>query len=354
MKKLLSILMLAALLLSLVACGGDIIDGTTDAATTDAPTTEEPTTEAATTEAATTEEATTEASSTEPEKFVYKHVVIVGIDGMGAYHKGADTPNMDAIFADYALTDVAQTYNPVASGPSWMSMITGVDPREMKTTTNVGYTATINSKYEAALEKYATLFRLVHDKYNDASIASITGFADMQNVMWPDEEYLYKEMNYTEWWSVEENTEKALDYIEGLDTSKPSFTFIYYTEPDSTGHKSGWGSAEFNAMLTKCDAELGKIFAAVEAKGMLEDTLFIMATDHGGKGKDHGMVLEPEALDITLGFRGKTVTNAKDFDMIFRDIAAIVVEGMGLERDPQWSKLREPAPVVPAELFTKE
>ena len=351
MKKFLSLLLLATILLGLVACGNSVGNDSTE------PTTDEPTTEDnVTTEPVTTEpETTTEPEvTTEPvieeEKFVYKHVVIVGIDGMGAYHKNADTPNMDRIFADYALTDVAQTYAPVASGPSWLSMMTGVDPYVMRVTKNAEDNVAIK-RYSDALAKYDTLFTLVHDTYPDATIASITGYEPMQKYIWNDEDYIYKQYDYREWWSNAENTEKAVDYIENLDLSKPSFTFIYYIEPDSTGHKYEWGSEQFNSVLTECDAGLGAIFDACEARGMLDDTLFIMATDHGGEGTKHGLIMTPAALTITLGFRGKTVNNVKDFNMIFRDIAPMVVEAMGLQPGSKWSTLSAP-PVVPEGVFT--
>ncbi len=331
MKRLIAILLLITLILSLTACGGEKNpnDDTKDSAnandSTEAPVTDE--------------------------NFAYKHVVIVGIDGMGAYHKTADTPNIDSIFADYALTDVAQTYKPVASGPCWMSLLTGADPQVMGLTVNVSTDPRAAQKYVRARDKYPTLFRLFHEKYPDASVASITGYADWQNPMVEDADYIYKEMNYKEWWSNTENTERAVKYIENLDTSKPSFTFVYYIEPDSTGHKVGWGSAEYNAMLTECDAELGKVFKAVEAKGMLDDTLFILATDHGGDGTKHGDIYTEPALTITLGFRGKTVNKVKDFDMILRDVSAVVVDALELS-DSSWKDLKEP-PKVPEGLFKK-
>ena len=332
MKRFLSLLLILAFTISLVACGGDT---TPNGDTKD-------------TDSANVSEST---DNTVAENTGYKHVVIVGIDGMGAYHKGADTPNIDSIFADYALTDVAQTYKPVASGPCWQSLLCGVDPQVMGLTVNVSTDPRAAQKYERAMQKYPTLFKLFHNKYPDAAVASITGYADWQNSMTENEPFLYKETDYKEWWSTKENTDRAVKYIEGIDTSKPSFTFVYYTEPDSTGHKKTWGSDEFNAALTECDAGLGAIFEAVKAKGMLDDTLFVLLTDHGGDGTKHGDTYTAPALTITLGFRGKTINNVKDFDMIFRDATAVIAEAMELDTS-NWNALAAP-PKVPEGLFKK-
>ena len=327
MKKILSILLLAALILSLGACGttpqtdenGDTNNG--DVAT-------EPVVE---------------------EEFHYKHVVIVGIDGMGAYHKNANTPNLDAIFADYALTDVAQTYKPVASGPCWLSMFTGVDPVVMRVPNNPydGQTAVLQ-RYRDALAKYPTLFSMFHDKYPDGAVASISRWVLLQELFKESADYLYI-AGTPKKWTTQEELDNALAYIETIDTSKNNFVYFYFAEPDSTGHVKEWGSPEFNEKLSECDAALGEIFKAVEAKGMLDDTLFIVTTDHGGEGTKHGDIYTPAALTITLGFRGKTINNVKDFDMIFRDVAAIVAEAMELENNT-WAGLAEP-PKVPEGLF---
>ena len=329
MKRLVALLLLITLVLSLAAC----TEKTPDDETLDSSNTAD------------------ETNTPAAENLGYKHVVIVGIDGMGTYHKTTDTPNIDRIFADYALTNVAQTYRPVASGPCWMSLLTGADPQVMGLTVNVSTDQRAAQKYVRARDKYPTLFRLFHEKYPDASVASITGYADWQNPMVEDADYIYQEKDYKEWWATKENTERALKYIEGLDTSKPSFTFVYYIEPDSTGHKKGWGSAEYNAALKECDEGLGAIFDACEAKGMLDDTLFVLATDHGGDGTKHGDTYTEPALTITLGFRGKTVNNVKDFPMILRDVSAVVVDALELS-DASWKDLKEP-PKVPEGLFKK-
>ena len=334
MKRLIALLLLIMLVVSLGACGGTTPSGDTTE----------------TTGGGTSNTANNETKApVSDEEFAYKHVVIVGIDGMGAYHKGADTPNIDSIFADYALTEVAQTYRPVASGPCWMSLLTGVDPQAIGLTVNVSDAPNAGQKYIRARDKYPTLFRLFHEAYPDASVASITGYADWQNPMVEDADYIYKEMNYNEWWSTKENTERAVKYINNLDASKPSFTFVYYIEPDSTGHKKEWGSAEYNEALSLCDEGLGEIFKAVEAKGMLDDTLFVLLTDHGGEGTKHGGVYTPAALTITLGFRGRTINNVKDFDMIFRDATAVIAQAVELNTSA-WTGLAEP-PKVPAGIF---
>ena len=334
MKIIVSLLLLAALILGLTACQAPKTPSDSD------PLINEPESSDIVTDA-----------DVLNEDFKYKHVIIVGIDGMGAYHKNADTPNIDSIFADYALTDVAQSYRPVASGPCWLSMFTGVDPMIMRVPNNPyeGQTA-VNQRYTDALKKYPTLFSMFHDKYPNSAVASISRWTLLQELFKESADHLYI-AGEPKKWTTQEELDNALAYIETIDTSKNNFAYFYFSEPDSTGHVETWGSPAFNEKLSECDAALGEIFKAVEAKGMLDDTLFILATDHGGEGTKHGDVYTPAALTITLGFRGKTINNVKDFDMIFRDIAAIIAEACELENST-WAGIAEP-PKVPEGLFKK-
>ena len=41
------------------------------------------------------------------ERFIYKHVVVVGLDGMGIFNKKANTPCMDKIFENELLCGYA-------------------------------------------------------------------------------------------------------------------------------------------------------------------------------------------------------------------------------------------------------
>ena len=66
-----------------------------------------------------TEEITTAPQPDEtPEVYTYKHVVIVGVDGAGTFFQNADTPNLDRIFENGAVSYTALTSNPSISAQS--------------------------------------------------------------------------------------------------------------------------------------------------------------------------------------------------------------------------------------------
>ena len=59
---------------------------------------------------------------------VYKHVVVIGIDGMGNYLLKTSTPNIDRIFENHAKTYHALSMSPTISAQNWSSMLLGCSP----------------------------------------------------------------------------------------------------------------------------------------------------------------------------------------------------------------------------------
>ena len=68
---------------------------------------------------------------------VYERVVIIGVDGGGAYFKYADTPNLDRIFENGAVTYTALVSYPSVSAQGWGSILHGVTPDLHRLTNSV-------------------------------------------------------------------------------------------------------------------------------------------------------------------------------------------------------------------------
>ncbi|MBI1777085.1 MAG: alkaline phosphatase family protein [Proteobacteria bacterium] len=61
----------------------------------------------------------------------------------------------------------------------------------------------------------------------------------------------------------------------------PDVAFIWFPEPDTSFHHIGISAKETHAVLTHTDAQLGRILAAIEARGASERTAVLVASDHG-------------------------------------------------------------------------
>jgi len=80
--------------------------------------------------------------------------------------------------------------------------------------------------------------------------------------------------------------------VANMRTQALHYAFIHFTDPDTTGHASGWtptpGSAYCNTIKTM-DSRLGVIFNLVTTNAQLAGrTAIVLTADHGGSGTSHG------------------------------------------------------------------
>ena len=100
-------------------------------------------------------------------KKVYSHVVVVGIDGAGAFIKNADMPAFGRIFENGAVTYDALASNPSISAECWGSMLTGVGPEVHKLTNSI-----VSSQEYPQDSAFPSLFRRIREACPDAELGS--------------------------------------------------------------------------------------------------------------------------------------------------------------------------------------
>ncbi|MCD8042928.1 MAG: alkaline phosphatase [Tannerellaceae bacterium] len=126
----------------------------------------------------------------------------------------------------------------------------------------------------------------------------------------------------------------AVKYIK---EKKPNLCAILYDKPDGTGHAHGWESDEYFAMLTHLDNCLAQIITAIEEAGILENSVIIVISDHGGIDKDHGGKTMKE-MQTPLVFRGKGIKKGhtiQESTMIY-DIAGTLAYMLDVEQPQVW------------------
>jgi len=275
------------------------------------------------------------------DRFIYDHVVILGLDGIGNFRLNGSTPNIDRIFGSQAITDVATTSLPSGTGPCWLSLFTGVDPSILGVNTNPGDGLTAaNATFAEANKKFETSFEQIYDKYGKNSSVSIVAWHQMNNYVFGDCDGLVK-IN-ADGYSDPLVKELALEYINGKGGKEmPKLLYLHFDNIDARGHQTGYNSATYHEGLTRTDGYVGEIYDALEKQGYLENTLVILATDHGGIGTTHGGASEAE-MTITLGFAGKSVLPVRQFDMTIRDLATVIGHALDLSEPEQWTEVSVP------------
>ncbi len=95
--------------------------------------------------------------------------------------------------------------------------------------------------------------------------------------------------------------------------------------------------AVYYGLIRQVDAAIGRIVAALEARGELDDTLVVVTSDHGEMLGDHGLWGKagcfPEAFHVPLVVRGPGVTTGRRVEAYTEhvDLLPTLVEALGGE-----------------------
>ncbi len=252
----------------------------------------------------------------------YEHVIVVGVDGAGAFFRNADTPCFDRIFAEGAVTYEALASNPSISAECWGSMLLGVGPEIHKLTN-----AIVSSTPYPNDAPLPSLFRRIRQAMPEAELGS---FCDWDPITFGIVESNLNVASATA--RDHELTPMICDYIRD---KKPTFLFTQLDSVDHIGHHYGYGSETHLLQIHKVDEMVGAIAEAIRAAGIADSTLFLLIADHGGTPLENGHAGHGGWTDaekyVTFAATGRSVQTGNVGEMNIRDLAAIVLYALGIE-----------------------
>lgn len=247
-----------------------------------------------------------------------KHVVVVGVDGAGGYFKQADTPHFDRIFQNGAVTYRALASKPTISAECWGSMLLGVGPEVHRLTNDI-----VSNQPYPADSPFPSLFRRIRAAMPEAQLGS---FCDWDPITAGIAERCIG-VNH----ATAPDTELTPVICTYIRQSKPTFLFIQFDSVDGAGHRYGYGSPAYLQRIHAVDLLINEVYMAVCQAGIADETLFAVIADHGGFGTGHGGWTDEEKY-VTFAAAGKSVCRTELQEMNIRDLAAIVLYALGLER----------------------
>ena len=253
----------------------------------------------------------------------YGHVIVVGVDGAGAFIEKAVTPCFDRIFENGSVTYRALSSNPTISAECWGSMLIGTSPVVHGLT---------NEIVEAAAypidSDFPSVYARIRKEYPDAELGAYCCWSSIISGIIGN---YYGVTSRSDW--DDTLADEAAEYIRA---SKPDFLFIHFDSVDGAGHGHGYGSKAHLDRIGVVDGLIGKVWDAVGEAGIADDTLFIVTVDHGGayrgedRAADHGGWTDAEKY-VTFAAAGKTVKKGSPEKVNIRDLAAIVLYALGID-----------------------
>ena len=270
-------------------------------------------------------------SPSELESFA-EHVVVIGIDGLSPDGiQQAETPHFDQLINTGAHTFRARAVMPTSSSPNWGSMMMGAGPEQHGVLSNDWGVDNIELEPVCKDEtgRYPSIFGVLRKAMPDAKMAAIHdwgGFGRLVNPEYPD---LIQDGD-----GPDQTVELALSFIA---EHAPLFTFVHLDHVDHAGHQDGHGTPEYYASVVEADRMVGDLLEGIKEAGILENTVVIVTSDHGGVGKGHGgsSLAEMEIPWIVSG-AGVKAGYVIDEPVDTYDTAATVAYALGVSSHPCW------------------
>ncbi len=208
-----------------------------------------------------------------------RKVLLIGIDGVRSdAFLQANTPNMDALLANATYTFDSWHTGITISGPSWSTILTGVNWNKHLVTGN-SFSATNFSQYPP----FPALAKQHKPNLHCSIVAEWHPLIDnITNALW---DHAVKVPDGSNW----PTADSAVIEIQVPDID---LLFAYFDKVDLTGHSSTFSTLNSNYInaIQDVDSAVGKILNALYARPTYgsEDWLILVITDHGGIFFGHG------------------------------------------------------------------
>jgi choline-sulfatase len=248
-------------------------------------------------------------------KFPGAPIVLISIDTLRSDHlpaygyHGVETPALDALRRDAVLFERVYSHTPLTL-PSHVSMLTGQLPGRHGVRDNVGY------PFDAA--RHPFLPRLFHDAgYATGAAVSAyvlrgeTGLAKGFDLYDDGVSLRPTEVLGNSQRPGGESTRAALSWLTRVEAErKPFFLFLHLYEPHTPYEPpepfaSRYSAVPYDGEIAAADAIVGDFLAELKKRGIYDQAVILLLSDHGeGLGdhgeQEHGILLYREALQVPL------------------------------------------------------
>ena len=260
-----------------------------------------------------------------------RHIVVIGIDGMGAEGVARVRPPSLARLMDRgSWTLKARAVIPTVSAPNWASMIMGAGPPQHGVTSNEWrageYEIAPICRGEGGI--FPTIFGILRQQQPKAVIGVFhdwDGFGHLFERKAPD--------LIIDAASPKEAIERAGEFVIAR---RPTLTFVHLDDVDHAGHNHGWLSPQYDEAIREADRLVGELLARLEKERMLARTIILVTADHGGRGTKHGGLTMSE-IEIPWIIAGPGIPRGElEQPVNTYDTAATLAALLGLKPPDCW------------------
>src|SRR5690606_39134739 len=174
----------------------------------------------------------------------------------------------------------ARSVLPSSSAVNWASMIMGSGPELHGYTEWGSKTPEVPSRVVGESGIFPTIFSVIDEQMPEAKKGV--------SYTWDGIGYLFEKDMVDLDFNGKTDPETKTKAVDFMINQKPALTFIHFTEPDGAGHTIGHDTPEYYQAVEDIDSLIGEIITSLEKAGMMDDSIIIFSSDHGGVDKGHG------------------------------------------------------------------
>lgn len=263
------------------------------------------------------------------------HIIYVGFDGWGSYSvEKADMPTVKRLMSQGCYTLQKRAVLPSSSAVNWASMFMGAGPEVHGYTDWGSRVPEVKPRQLYKNNIFPTVFQLLREQRPEAEIGVL--------YEWEGIKYLVDTLSTSyqaQARDFEKNPAQLCEMAEKyIKEAKPQLLAVCFDSPDHTGHVDGHDTPAYYAKLVELDGYLARIVKAVEDAGIIDDTVFIVTSDHGGINKGHGGKTWEE-METPLIVAGKGIRkggNVLSESIVQYDVAATMAYILRIKQPQAW------------------
>lgn len=271
-----------------------------------------------------------------------KRVLIIGIDGCrpDAIAAAKEAVHLHALVREGAFSEQADVIGDrkvgadTSTGPGWSSILAGVWADKHRV---------VNNAFQKhKLREYPTFFRRLKEVRPAAATVALVSWKPFEDHVFSLGEGCRMIQDGDKHGYLDADKRVAEAAVKVLKEESPDALFVYFGEVDITGHGYGFHpkSPKYTRALEGVDLHLGQILDTLRKRPAYakEDWLIVVCTDHGGRGREHGLGQDvPEIRNGLLILHGRSVQPGKLEGRIENvDVAFTCLTHLGVTIAPEW------------------
>ncbi len=263
-----------------------------------------------------------------------KHVILIGIDGWGAYSvPKAQIPAIRSLMDTGCYTLKKRSVLPSSSAINWASMFNGAGTEIHGYTEWGSRTPEIPSMTVNAHGIFPTIYSLLQEQRPKAETGCM--------YEWDGIKYLVDTLaisHHAQAFNYEKEPDELCRMAEAyIQDKKPTFLAVCFDQLDHTGHATGHDTPAYYQTLKQMDDYVARIIEATKKAGMYDRTIFVITSDHGGIHTGHGGKSLKE-METPFVIAGKGVRRGGEFRecMMQFDVASTIAYVFGLKQPQAW------------------